>query len=577
MGHLLPLLLGIVTMATAQQVPDAGTLRAPMFREKILLVTDRTLYAAGDPVFFRIFNFSDPLLKENRWSMVAYLELINERQMSVARGKYHLGEEGASGQLLVPDSVSTGNYTLRAYTRWMRNFSAESFATVPLAVVNPHRPGQVGEGPVPAGQPAEDPAPVEPVSELFRAITEGGIACEPERPRYGQRERVTVVIRTGEGTLAPEGYAISVTRKDFTVPGKPGFSKLGRAGISNNGHVEFPPETRGISVAGKIVSSEDRTPVPYARVHVTLLGGAPDYFAFVADRQGEIRFSVPPRPGVRNALIAFDPGKGDALELEMEDAFSREFPGTPAAAVDVVGRRSGAVREIMVLSQLQEAFRTGSGNGDFPADSLYYPLFYGTPEYRYRPDDYVELPSLEEFFFELVPQVSVRRYRGERSLAMMDDAGFFLEYPPLILMDHVAMLNMDNLLDLEPRFVETIDVVNTIYIRGSNVYGGIIAMRSKQGNLAGAELPGGATIIELQTFDSGEKAWPQLNRQPSSDRRIPDLRATLFWEPQHEMDPGSETRLEFGASDIRGIYQVEVTGVTPEGKVVQGRCEFMVE
>jgi hypothetical protein len=36
-------------------------------------------------------------------------------------------------------------------------------------------------------------------------------------------------------------------------------------------------------------------------------------------------------------------------------------------------------------------------------------LFYGTPEFRYRMDEYVVLPDLEEFFFEIVPQVRVEK------------------------------------------------------------------------------------------------------------------------------------------------------------------------
>ncbi|MGW8314939.1 MAG: hypothetical protein ACWGNV_05005, partial [Bacteroidales bacterium] len=438
---LILVLLEIPFVSNGQQAPDDSVLRSPIFRERLMLTTDRALYTAGDRILFRVFNFSDQLLRENQWSMVLYLDLICDHQGAVARGKFTCGPTGASGQLIIPDTVTSGNYTLRAYTRWMRNFTASAFASLPLGIINARQmgafPGAVDEPPdLETGEP--------------------GISCEPERARYGKRELVAVRIQRNGALLSPEGYAVSVVRKEYLNDGQPGLSGPGRATFGKDGSVAYLPETRGISVSGKVVRREDRTPIPSARVHVTLLGDEPDYFEIAADQQGGVRFCVPPRPGVSNALIAFDPDRGASLELLLEDAFSMDFTTGSLPPEDMEQQVPEAIRELGMISQLQEAFDMRMKNEEAQIDSVHHSFFYGTPEYRYRTADYVALPNLGEFFFELVPQVSVQRYKGQRVLAVMDDAGFFLEYTPLILLDHVAMQDMGTLLSIDPALLETV-------------------------------------------------------------------------------------------------------------------------
>ena len=578
--HIVCMLLALVSLPqllSGQQAPEASLLRSPLFREKLMLTTDRTLYAAGERILFRVFNFSDSLLKEDHWSMVLYLELISERHVAVARGKFTLAAEGASGQLTIPDSVTTGNYVLRAYTRWMRNFTADAFATLSLGVVNPDR-----TGPVELFSAVPDsllPGSNEhiPGSMPGRRTAATGISLKTEHSLYRKGEQVTLLLQTDESPRPEGGYALSVVRKAFLDLDQQGLSTIGRATIGDDGIVAYPPDTRGISVSGTIVQRTGRQPVPFARMHVTLLGETPDYYEMSADQQGNVRFSVPARPGVSNALIAFDREKGASFELVVDEAFSREFAETRDPGPGIINRQPGATRELAMISQLRKAFDLQPERNESSADSLINTLFYGTPEYRYRTADYVAIPNLGEFLFELVPQVAVQRVQGQRILSVMDDAGYFLEYAPLILLDHVNIQDMEALLAIDPGQLSTIDVVNTIYIRGSNIYGGIISLISREGNLAGVGLPEGATIIELQTVERLDDLAPQDFIPPSRGERLPDLRSTLFWDPDVELRSGEQRSLEFPASDIPGTYVAILTGVTQEGKVIRSACEFDVE
>ena len=117
--------------AGAQATGDSGIFDSSLYREKLYLFTDRNLYASGEKLCFSLYNLSHPLLKESNWSRVFYLELINSRNVAVARGKYQVFSWGGDGQIIIPDTASTGHYYLRAYTSWMRNYPPSEYFHLP--------------------------------------------------------------------------------------------------------------------------------------------------------------------------------------------------------------------------------------------------------------------------------------------------------------------------------------------------------------------------------------------------------------------------------------------------------------
>ena len=118
-------------------INDSILLKSPVFRENFQLFTDRNIYAVGESIFFRAFNVSDPELKKSDWSKILYLEIVSQENTPVAQAKYLLDERGASGYIKIPETAATGHYYLRAYTKWMRNFSPAGYFHYPIAIINP--------------------------------------------------------------------------------------------------------------------------------------------------------------------------------------------------------------------------------------------------------------------------------------------------------------------------------------------------------------------------------------------------------------------------------------------------------
>jgi len=95
--------------------------------EKIYLHLDKPYYAAGEYMYFRAYLTDIHLNQENAASGIIYVELSNAKRELIKRVLLYSEENEFAGQILLPDTLTSANYHLRAYTNWMRNAGEEYF------------------------------------------------------------------------------------------------------------------------------------------------------------------------------------------------------------------------------------------------------------------------------------------------------------------------------------------------------------------------------------------------------------------------------------------------------------------
>ncbi|UHG92425.1 hypothetical protein [Spirosoma oryzicola] len=116
------------------------TYRQQTLQEKLFLHVDQAVHFTGETVWFKLFYVDGSFHKSLAISKVAYVELLDKDQKPVLQTKVDLSAGTRNGSLFLPSSVLSGNYVLRAYTSWMRNFSPAYFFEQPLTIINPFRP-----------------------------------------------------------------------------------------------------------------------------------------------------------------------------------------------------------------------------------------------------------------------------------------------------------------------------------------------------------------------------------------------------------------------------------------------------
>lgn len=105
-------------------------------QEKIFVHTDKSFYLAGEIIWLKLYVTDSYHNKPLDVSKVAYVEIYGSDKKPVLQAKIELNEGTGNGSFLLPYSLASDTYILRAYTNWMKNFSADYFFETSVTIVN---------------------------------------------------------------------------------------------------------------------------------------------------------------------------------------------------------------------------------------------------------------------------------------------------------------------------------------------------------------------------------------------------------------------------------------------------------
>lgn len=157
LAALLSLVLGTGGEVVAQKskfeniVQDFDTHRKGGLQEKLYLHVDRPVYACGETMWFKIYNVDGTLHHPLNISKVAYVEVLDAEQSPVLQAKVSMSDGAGKGSFELPASLSSGNYTVRAYTSWMKNFSPDFYFEQPVSIINTFKSIEPGQKPAAVG------------------------------------------------------------------------------------------------------------------------------------------------------------------------------------------------------------------------------------------------------------------------------------------------------------------------------------------------------------------------------------------------------------------------------------------
>jgi hypothetical protein len=545
-----------------------------IYNEKYYLMTDRTLYAVGEKILFKVFNLSPGPIKSIDWSKVMYLELTRNDGSSIQKGKYRLGLSGCDGYMEIPAKISSGYYYLRAYTKWMRNFSISDFAFCRLKIINPFsaeiEAGKTENGMIGYAE-----------SFIDNTLHETNIYCHTDKDVYKSREKVILSVEFRDFDPYYRGeFCVSAIKTGAIDTVNFGMLSFDQQVDNKRRVINFIPDIRGVSVSGRVIEKEGGSPVNNASVQLSVLGNEFDFLEYNTGADGKYIFSLSPLQGEKDMYIVARAGNTNP-EILIDNDFNTDAFYIEGEEFRLTKAERNIAEEIILNMQIEKIYRS-----DKILDSLYAredsvkTTFYVNPSTILYIDEYIELPTVEEVLFELVPEVIVKKRKDDIFISVTDNEIYHPDlaiFEPLVLLDHIPVHNLENLLKLSPSKISTIEVVNEIYIKGTSRYGGIISIFSRRGDIAGIDLPENSLFFDFKTFAEQDKVFYPYYSKSSGELNIPDYRSCLYWNP--ELIPGNNMKaaLEFYTSDRKGQYIVLIRGISEDGKITEGKCKFRVE
>ncbi|OKS88675.1 hypothetical protein RG47T_4153 [Mucilaginibacter polytrichastri] len=105
--------------------------------EKLFVHTDKSFYLTGEILWLKIYDLDGATNKPLKISKTAYVDVLDKENNPVMQAKIALNNADGNGSIYIPVNLSSGNYKLRAYTSWMKNYSPDYYFEKQICIVNP--------------------------------------------------------------------------------------------------------------------------------------------------------------------------------------------------------------------------------------------------------------------------------------------------------------------------------------------------------------------------------------------------------------------------------------------------------
>ena len=519
--------------------------------ERIQGCTDRTMYVSGEKVLFSavIFNVKDPFAEE--YSRTFYCELITPDGNKIAGGKYLIQNSSGQGCLTIPEETISGIYFLKFYTRFMRNISTDEYKYIMLKIINPFKTEVL------SGNDAFDTTDL-PGNNMEIHAGDQSLDILSGKKTFSPREEIRVNIRGNAGKGLTTKLCLSVipesTYKDRFFPDK---NKLDPA---KNG--VYIPETRGISLSGQLIGKESGKPVPDAKVNLSIIGDK-DILVVHTDSSGRFFFALPDYNGKKDIFLCADDLPDITPEILIDNDFCSRPVNLPSPRFTLNEEEMKAAYKLAVNSRITSMFREDTMARDSSGEENNTP-FYGEPSEVLVMEKYIDLPTLGEYFTELPGEVKLRKIQGRKQFRFYTTQDDMSIYDPLVLVDWVAVNDIEKILAMSPLEIERIELVNSPYVKGNITFGGIISFVSKKNDFAGIDLPTSGTFVNYSFLEECTENIPSV-LLPGN---IPDSRNTVYWNPAVQTNDDGTAGISFIAPDTPGKYYIRLKGISKTGEVV---------
>ena len=563
-------------------------------REKTYLQTDKPYYHPTDTIWMKAYmKYAAPQLADTL-SKVLYVDLLDSIGTVVENHILKIENGMTHGDFVLPLDLPLGNYYIKAYTNWMRNFNEVFIKPVPIIKLNSFIEPQANEPALASGKVK--------------------VTLTSDKQQYKTRSSVGINVNVLSDSIPQlADFSVSVVDQAAVAPlnGLPTIYSLqnkSKAESASMIRLKYPLE-RGITLSGNITPYPSNFVLTNQSASTKKVEGIKKETFQVAaallnKNEQEIiqtntksfSFSFDFNDTTTAVLKALD--KDDqimGLELVTTEPYSsalpaplkynisknslsRYVPNTVAhvkmldevtvkasrinpiaTTATVTSRRYGAMTKLLEGPALAEVRKTNN--------LLYFlnrivPGFNASAKILLRPPTLIEYEGsvLVSAFEDAANQQG--RGGGPPSTSEFATGSPFSRPPYKIFVDG-AQINYQYFFSLPNANISRIEVFDKL--SGADDY--IISIYTE------ASFPFNAQNYK---FKLRGYTLPLQFKAPSLTKKLPDYRSTIYWNPTVSTDEQGKATFSFTTSDAEGTYLLTIEGITNEGEVFRAVKEIIV-
>ncbi len=547
-------------------------------QETIFVHFNTSFLFAGEYLYYKVYCFNQSAKKLSDISKIAYIELIGEDGDKVFSQKVRLEKGEGEGDFFVPVTIPSGNYKLVAYTHWMQNGGNTNHFQNDLSILNPYQGNQTA---ILEDSKSKDSIYINSIGPSInnsiydQAGNNNLLSLTTDGNNFGKRSKVSLTMKSLRDSIAYGTYSISVRKMDaVAVPARMDVvsfkSLFGNSvnSISKQGDFVYLPEVRGELLTGKVVQKESGEPI--ANINVALSIPGLEYVLKIAntDSNGTYYFNLNEHySGLHAVLQVLGDDRKIYKLLPNENASKWDFSDLKFNSFHITKDMKEMIRERSIYNQIENGYFSAKPDTIKSAPEMA-PFNLKSAE-TYDLDDYVRFSTIKETTLEFISNVYTKKTKNGEEVFQVREPDTYLEsvFLPLVVVDGFLVQDQQNIINYNARKIKTILILRDKYIFGQQIYKGIIAMESIDGdynlNLYGDYAKNVELFKPLPKKDYFHQVYPEENK--SELAHIPDFRYQLFWNPEVKLKQEERT-IDFYTSDIPGTYEIELEGFTNKGQ-----------
>lgn len=597
-------------IASAGQISnlDIDTNSVKNYQEKLVVRTDRNIYLTGEMIWLKVYKMNALTGTPSDVSKVVYLELLDSLNNPVSQLKIPVfGASGSTGFRL-SDTISSGNYLMRAYTKWMLNYSENQFFYKTLTIINPFKNIEnLPVHPVSGNGGTGLSVRIENNSVQGKINNERGdlfnIKVEPDKEEYLKRERVklNISVTTDSGDPVVADMSVSIIKRSLFSTGNLNYqnelrtissaeyfkadsnfkvldnrlvsylddrNERNRVRLSMGLLPAYLPEIEGQLITGTIRNKTSNEPVKNTDISLSFVGKTARCQFVKTNDKGEFYFVVNDHYGISELVIQPLIREISDCYVDLPQPFCNTFNEIKPGMFFLDSSKMESINNAIVSMQINNIYDPYRQGSHLTSINTAKYDFFGKSDRGVKMSDYITLTNIREVVKEILPDLILVKKNKRYSFRIVNNYPFQpFENQALILVDGVPVYDVENLLNVSSKDIEKIDIITTRYYFSENTFDGIISFVTKRGDLSAL---GNDNSVYRQVFDGYQHQYDYYSPDYSSDSlkisHIPDFRNTLFWKPDLKSSVDGTASVEFYTSDEPGEYLILVEGLSSDGK-----------
>jgi hypothetical protein len=534
-------------------------------REVAYLHTDRTVYIAGEKIFYKLYLLDATTQRPSDISKIGYIVLRAANQNPTIKRRIKIESGMAWGSIQLPDSLTSGAYQIVAFTNSMKNYDEQYFFRNEIVIVN--------------GFDKDMHFKISTAgNKIVSDSVDNPLKISTDKNSYSTRQKVSVYI---DKTNIKANLSVSV----FENPDiQSSCNSIIEALSKNNKQPNHPTsknyleERNGKILKGRVVDTVTGQNINNATVLLSCV-----------DTVANLQYAITNSGGIFQMLLSdYYEGKEMFLtirempvdqhwKIEVEDEFTLYEKWKPDLKSDISNYRN-FLTKAQNIAYVNTTYQTDKDTIPKQPEiqKPVCPKLYFCQAKTVLLSDYTSLNDFKEIVVELFPQVRISKRNGKLRVSVLNNSQkMFSDSEIAIFLDGIYVDDVDKIMKLGSEQIKKIEVLDTERVFGNLVYKGVISIITKSNEIVKTTPCSYSLRIKNDKISDFDNYTSERN-ETISDKAFPFFKQLLYWNPNLKIKEQESTGFEFFTSDNEGNFILKIEGITDNGKPISYSSNIQV-